>query len=239
MSERKDGQPNHSMNSSVGSSINSARNNSWRFGILLAVILLGGVGVNAWEYIDEAHVQRDELKDFPKKLGDWEQIGGDERFDVQTEAVLRADDYLLRNYQAGDGRMASFYVGYYATQRNGATYHSPLNCLPGAGWSMSEPAKMVIKPADGRPAFEANRYLIQNGQDKQLMIYWYQGRGRVVASEYWGKIYTVLDSLRRRRSDGSMVRVTVPVGASENAAIETAENFAAHVSPVLPAFVPD
>ena len=128
--------------------------------------------------------------------------------------MLRADDYLLRNYRSADGRVASFYVGYYATQRNGATYHSPLNCLPGAGWSMSEPATMLIKPADGRPAFEANRYLIQNGRDKQLMIYWYQGRGRAVASEYWGKIYTVLDSLRRRRSDGSMVRVTVPVGES-------------------------
>src|SRR6266566_705610 len=212
---------------------------SWRFGILLAVILLGGVGVNAWEYMDEAHVSRTELKDFPQQVGGWAQIGGDERFDVQTEAVLRADDYLLRNYRAGDGRKASFYVGYYGTQRNGATYHSPLNCLPGAGWTMSEPARIVITPANGRPAFEANRYLIQNGPNKQLMVYWYQGRGRAVASEYWGKVYTVLDSVRRRRSDGSMVRVTVPVGASEAAAAETATSFAADIATVLPAFVPD
>ena len=213
--------------------------NSWRFGILLAVILLAGVGVNAWEYVDEAHVPRTELKDFPRQLGGWAQIGGDERFDVQTEKALRADDYLLRNYRSDDGRMASFYVGYYATQRNGATYHSPLNCLPGAGWTMSEPARIVIKPVGGQPAFEANRYLIQNGLDKQLMIYWYQGRGRAVASEYWGKVYTVLDSLSRRRSDGSMVRVTVPVGTSESAASEMAANFAANISTVLPAFVPD
>jgi EpsI family protein len=214
-------------------------NNSWRFGLLLAVILLGGIGVNAWEYADEAQVQRSELKDFPKKLAVWQQVGGDERFDAGIEAVLRADDYLVRNYRSADGRVASFYVGYYASQRNGATYHSPLNCLPGTGWSMSAPATMLIKPADGRPAFEANRYLIQNGRDKQLMIYWYQGRGRAVASEYWGKIYTVWDGLRRRRSDGSMVRVTVPVGDSESAAIETAGKFAADVSTVLSAYVPD
>jgi EpsI family protein len=219
--------------------LNNPMNKSWRFGVLLAVILLGGVGVNAWEYVDEVHVSRTELKEFPKQVGGWAQIGGDERFDVQTEAVLRADDYLLRNYRADDGQIASFYVGYYATQRNGATYHSPLNCLPGAGWTMSEPAKIVITPPDGKPAFEANRYLIQNGQDKQLMVYWYQGRGRAVASEYWGKVYTVLDSVRRRRSDGSMVRVTVPVGASEAAAIETAGSFAANIATVLPAFVPD
>ncbi len=214
-------------------------NSSWRFALLLALILVGGIGVNAWEYAGEKKVPRSELKDFPRKLATWEQFGVDERFDAETESVLRADDYLLRNYRAGDGRVASFYVGYYATQRNGATYHSPLNCLPGAGWTMSEPARLVVTPADGRPAFEANRYLIQNGPEKQLMIYWYQGRGRAVASEYWGKAYTVLDSLRRRRSDGSMVRVTVPVGASEAAAIDTARGFAADVSAVLPAFVPD
>jgi len=96
-------------------------NNSWRFGILLAVLLLGGIAVNAWEYLDEARVPRSELKDFPKQVGAWKQVGGDDRFDVQTESILRADDYLLRNYQSQDGRFASFYVGYYATQRNGAT----------------------------------------------------------------------------------------------------------------------
>ena len=210
-----------------------------RFGFLLAVILMGGVAVNAWDYFDEAHVRRSELRAFPKKLGDWEQMGHDERFDAPTEAVLRADDYLLRDYRGKEGQVASFYVGYYKTQRNGATYHSPLNCLPGAGWSMSAPATLLVTPTNGRPAFEANSYVIQNGRDRQLMVYWYQGRGRVVASEYWGKIYTVMDSVRRRRSDGSMVRITVPVGSSEQAAIATAGKFAAEVSTVLSEFVPD
>jgi EpsI family protein len=206
---------------------------------MLAVILLGGIGVNAWEYVDEAHVSRSELKTFPTRIGGWEQIGIDQRFDAATESILRADDYLLRNYRSADGRLASFHVGYYKTQRNGASYHSPLNCLPGSGWVMTAPAMLVITPPNGRPAFEANRYLIQNGNDRQLLVYWYQGRGRMVASEYWGKIYTVLDSVRRRRSDGAMVRVTVPVGTSESAAIEAARNLAANVSDILPAYIPD
>src|SRR2546425_8748701 len=239
MAERKDEAPNNSKNGSMNSSTNSAKNNSWRFGILLAVILLGGIGVNAWEYVDEAHVQRNELKDFPKKLGAWEQIGGDERFDVQTEAVLRADDYLLRNYRAGDGRMASFYVGYYATQRNGATYHSPLNCLPGSGWTLTDSAPIMIAPSDGGPSFEANRYIVQNGSDREVMIYWYQGRGRAVASEYWGKIYTVIDSVRRRRSDGAIVRVLVPAGDSDAKALQTTAELASLAAPQLSSFVPN
>jgi EpsI family protein len=214
-------------------------NHTWRFGLLLAALLVGGIGVNVWQHVGETKVQRRELKDFPKKFASWEQDGNDERFDAAVERVLRADEYLLRDYRSSDGRVASFYVGYYATQRNGATYHSPLNCLPGNGWNLSEPARILIKPVDGRPAFEANRYLIQDGRQTLLMVYWYQGRGRAVASEYWAKIYTVVDSLRRHRSDGSMVRVTVPIGDSESGAIETAGKFAAEVSPVLPAYVPD
>jgi len=213
--------------------------NAWRFTVLLVVLLLGGVVVNGWAYLGEARVSRNALINFPDRVGSWQKFGSDERFDKATEDVLRADDYLLRNYRRNDGPIASFYVGYYTTQRTGASYHSPLNCLPGAGWTMTDPARLVITPTDRRPAFEANRYLIQNGSERQLLIYWYQGRGRALTSEYWGKVYTVWDSLCRRRSDGSMVRVTVPVGTSEPVALRSAENFAADVSALLPEFIPN
>ena len=119
-----------------------------RFWVLLAVLLLGGGIINAWEHAGEARVSRKTLRDFPSQLGSWHQIGDDVRFDDETEKVLRADDYLSRNF-VSNGRTASLYVGYYATQRNGATYHSPLNCLPGSGWVMSDPARITITPMGG------------------------------------------------------------------------------------------
>ena len=210
----------------------------WRFAILLIVLLAGGFVVNAWEYLGEAPVERKELKDFPRQIGTWEQSGGDEQFDNQTLAVLRSSDYLLRNYRGADGRVVNFYVGYYASQRDGATFHSPLNCLPGAGWVMNDPGKITITPA-GRAPFIANRYLIQNGLHKELLVYWYQGRGRAVASEYWGKVYTVVDSVRKRRSDGAMVRIMTPVDGSESKALQAAVDLAARSSTFLPEFVPD
>lgn len=211
---------------------------AWRFAILFLVLLAGGFAVNAWEYLGEARIERKQLKDFPKQIGAWEQTGGDEQFNKETLAVLRASDYLLRNYRGADGRVVNFYVGYYASQREGATYHSPLNCLPGSGWVMSEPGKITITPK-GRAPFVANRYLIQNGDHKELLVYWYQGRGRAVASEYWGKIYTVVDSVRLRRSDGAMVRITTSVESSEPAALQAAADLAANSSTILPAFIPD
>lgn len=211
---------------------------NWRFAVLFILLLAGGVIANAWQYLGEAHVERKQLRGFPKQIGKWEQTGGDEQFDNQTLAILRASDYLLRDYRGADGRVLGFYVGYYASQRDGASYHSPLNCLPGSGWVMSEPGTMTIRP-EGRPPFLANRYLIQNGGHKELLVYWYQGRGRAVASEYWGKVYTVVDSVRLRRSDGAMVRVTTPVGNSEPEAIEAAADLAARASTILPEFIPD
>lgn len=217
----------------------SRSNDKLRFGALLAVLFAAGLLINLWERAGEAHVERQVLARFPAQMGNWRQVGPDQRFDDESEKVLRADDYLSRNFALPDGRTGSFYVGYYATQRNGATYHSPLNCLPGSGWVLSSPETIQVTPASGGMAFEANRYIIQNGESRQVLIYWYQGRGRVVASEYWGKIYTVIDSVRERRSDGAMIRVLVPIGKSEPEAISVATDLASQAAPLLPAYVPD
>src|SRR5215471_690074 len=211
---------------------------SWRFGLLLAVLILGGLLVNTWAYLGEAHVERQELKNFPAQVGGWQQEGVDQRFDAATMSVLRASDYLLRNYRLGNDTMANLYIGYYATQRDGATYHSPLNCLPGSGWTMEDPAMVTIALPDGK-SFVANKYVIKNGNIRELMIYWYQGRGRAVTSEYWGKIYTVLDSVRLRRSDGALVRVTVPLRDSEPAALESAKDLSAKAAVAIKEFVPN
>src|SRR2546423_12628088 len=153
------------------------------FWAMLALLVVGGAVVNFWAAAGEARVPHRALAEFPSEVGGWRQLGRDERFDAATEAVLRADDYVSREYAADDGRTASLYVGYYLTQRTGATYHSPLNCLPGSGWELNEPNTVEISPANGAPAFEANSYVVQHGNDRQLMIYWYQGRGRAVANE--------------------------------------------------------
>ena len=215
------------------------RTRNRQFWLLLALLVAGGAAVNLWERAGEAKVERRALREFPAELGGWRQSGADVRLSAETEAVLRADDYLTRDYRRADGRLANFYVGYYATQRTGASYHSPLNCLPGSGWTMSDSAVIHIAPAGGGPAFEANRYIIENGDARSLLVYWYQGRGRAVASEYWGKIYTVLDSVSRRRSDGALVRVVVPVRGSEDEALRLATELAAEAAPHLAPFIPN
>lgn len=211
---------------------------SVRFAIVLGAILLVGLIVNGWAYLGEAHVDRKVLKEFPQQLGNWSQNGIDTQLDEPTLKVLRASDYLLRDYRRTDGAVGNFYVGYYASQRDGATYHSPLNCLPGSGWNLTEPGRITITTPKGS-SFAANKYVIQNGSIRYAMIYWYQGRGRAVASEYWGKVYTVIDSVRLRRSDAAMVRITVPINGSDAVALNAAAELASLATGQLDSFVPN
>ena len=217
--------------------MNTEKNNS-RFYLLLVILFIGGVFINWFEQRGEAEVRRKSFREIPATLGDWRQKGDEIRFDGQTETVLRTTDYTMREYILPDGRYANLYIGYYASQRTGATYHSPQNCLPGAGWVMSQPELIEINTASGK-TFTANKFIIENGIYEEVMIYWYQGRGRAVASEYHDKVYTVLDSVFRRRSDGSMVRVMTSVGSSETEATEAAIDLAARTADRLHEFIPE
>ena len=84
-----------------------------------------------------------------------------------------------------------------------------------------------------------NLYVIRKDLDQQIVLYWYQSHGRVVASEYWGKFYMVYDALRLNRTDAAMVRITVPVrngdaDAARNQAIAFAKQVATDVEQVIP-----
>jgi exosortase D (VPLPA-CTERM-specific) len=205
---------------------------------LVAALLIGGVLVNWSVTRGEAAVERRPLSDMSTTLGEWQQKGNEIRFGEGVESVLRTTDYTMREYSAPDGRLANIYVGYYSSQRTGATYHSPQNCLPGAGWEMKDPQYIVIRTSDGR-AFEANRYIVENGIYREVMIYWYQGRGQTAASEYRDKVNLVIDSVTRGRSDGAIVRVMTGVGDDESAALEAATDLAGRLASQLGRFVPE
>lgn len=217
---------------------NNHKNRVSKYWLLIAILLFGGIFINWFESRGEMAVERKSLAELPAQLGEWRQKGNDIRFDEGVEGILRTTDYTMREYLTPGGRIANIYVGYYASQRTGATYHSPQNCLPGAGWVMTEPEKIDIATAGGE-TFTANRYIIENGIYKEVMIYWYQGRGHREASEYRDKINTVWDSVSRRRTDGAIVRVMTSVGDNEQEAVKAAADLSARLAEKLNAYVPE
>jgi EpsI family protein len=147
--------------------------------------------------------------------------------DQDTLDILKADDLLSRAYvNKVTGQTATLFIAFFSTQRTGKTPHSPKNCLPGSGWAPSQSGMIQIPvPGQANP-ITVNRYVVSRGQNQSVVLYWYQAHGRVIASEYAAKIYTVADSIRYDRSDTSLVRVVVGVeNGDTQAAVNTAVSF--------------
>jgi EpsI family protein len=163
-------------------------------------------------------------------------------FDPDVLRVLAVDDYVNRVYTASGRLSVGLYVGYYRSQRQGDTIHSPLNCLPGSGWEPVHKARVALPIGDGTAA-TVNQIEIQKGLDRQIVLYWYQSHGRVIASEYLGRAYMALDAVRLNRTDGALVRVVVAIDdrapAGEAAAIFAAHRFAQALFPFLPRYLPE
>jgi EpsI family protein len=195
--------------------------------VLLAARLVGGHVVSA------TPLSRP-FEQFPVELSGWR---GHEApaFDEATERVLNADDYLNRVYEHPEQGAAGLFVAYYGSQEQGEAIHSPQNCLPGTGWMPVDQSRIEVTVGD--IAIPLNRYVVEKRGDRQLILYWFQGRGRVVASDYLNKAYLFRDALVRRRSDGALVRVTVPLG-DERRADASAHAFVRDVVPRLEEWLP-
>ena len=212
--------------------------------LVLFVCLLASAGVVARADRAEPVPIRQTLDQFPMTIGEW--LGVQEPpFSKDILAVLGVNDYLTRAYFTPDRTGVGLYIGYYQSQRQGDTMHSPLSCLPGAGWEpLSKAAKRVnVDSSPGGPPreIEINRYVIQKGLDKQMVLYWYQAHDRVVASEYWGKFYLIADAVRMNRTDGSLVRVMAPFASGadgESSAEAVAVRFVKSMFPLLSNFLP-
>lgn len=182
----------------------------------------------------EAAVKRAPLDSLPFTLGEWQgRTAAPLAKDVV--ALLGVDEYIDRAY-VRDGIPVRLYAGYYHSQRRGDTIHSPQNCLPGAGWHpVASETRQLSGPAG---PVRVNQYVIQKGLDQQVVLYWYHGRGRVIANEYANKGLLMWDAARHRRTNGGLVRIMSPVVTSRDAAVTHAAAFAASVLPAIDRLMP-
>lgn len=199
-------------------------------------ILIGSMVVLNTLSHGEPVVIRNSLTQFPLRIGNWS--GSDTTIGESVLKVLRIKDYLSRIYLNNHSHNSlMLYIGYYPSQREGDTIHSPKNCLPGSGWEVIH-ADFLTITRSGEP-IKINKYLVQKGTEQDLILYWYQSRGRVIASEYWSKIYLVVDAIGKNRTDGALVRISLPVIHSVDETTKQGVDFIQSLLPVLSNFIPD
>jgi exosortase D (VPLPA-CTERM-specific) len=182
---------------------------------------------------------RESLVDFPTQVAGW--YGQRTSMEEVYVEALKLDDYLMANYRRdGEKSPLNFYVAWYDSQRSGRSVHSPRACMPGGGWQITSLEERDIE-VPGSGTLHANRALIELGGSRQVVYYWFEQRGRRLSSEYLVKWYIFWDALTRNRSDGALVRLSMPVRDIDG--VEQADKdigqFAAAAVPLLRRYVPD
>ena len=187
--------------------------------------------------------QRETFDAFPDQIASWECLQR-ETIEEATISNLMVTDYVSCNFLRQDrSASAHLYVGYHERQTRdrdsgkASAIHPPEHCLPGSGWDVID--SKIVRIEAG-PGGEAKRFVIAKGNQRALVYFWYHSRGRVIARNHEKIIYMFLDRARYGRTDGSLVRFTIPIAfGDEDAAEATFQEFAEKVTPLLSSHVPD
>jgi len=211
----------------------------WLKTLVLSLFLMATAILLAFRSGAEVIVTRSQFSELPLNFGAWR--GRDLSIDPEVLEVLGHGDFMFRTYTGGSKNAipVQAFIGYFASQRAGDTIHSPKNCLPGSGWVTREASYISLRAPDGT-VFPVNRYVVQKGNDRQVVLYWYQAHNRIVASEYMAKYYLVRDAISMNRSDGALVRITTPLmeGESLTEAEKLATDFAETIVVQLKDYIP-
>ncbi len=203
--------------------------------LLAAGFLLTQAAMVHWIAGTELLPAAPDLGGFAPQVADWKRLA-DEPVPADVATQLKADRLLSRSYihqSAGDPAVASLFVAWFQSQRNGDRQpHSPKVCLPGAGWTPISSGEIALDTTAGR--ITVNRYLVANQGARAAILYWYQTRDRAIAGEWASKLWLVVDAFRARRTDTALVRIVVPVtGNGDEAAFNAAAAFARDSYPML------
>jgi len=204
--------------------------------IIIIIILLITAGLTGLASQSERIAPNKPFNEFPLEIGQWKGVKG--QLDQKVYNILGVEDYILANYTKTSKESVNLYVGFYQSQKEGDIIHSPKNCLPGTGWNITETSIETVNLDNTGKSIKVIKLLLQKGVEKQIVFYWFQSRGRIISSEYMQKIWLVIDSVTKHRTDGSFVRLISPVIIDEQTTTARLKEFANKVYPILSEYIP-
>ncbi|MDD1614113.1 MAG: EpsI family protein, partial [Methylococcaceae bacterium] len=198
------------------------------------------IGSNYIQDREDIIPARKAFLNFPLQLEKWQ--GRNDYLGQNYLKELKLTDYAIINYvQPESGSTINFYSAYYQAQRRGVAVHSPKGCMPGDGWQITQFGQRNFPDitVDGN-VLELNRAVIQKGESKQLVYYWFQQRGRTITNEYLVKWYLFYDALTMNRTDGALIRLVTSVGQTEDIEVadQRLQSFMKELVPKLPTYIP-
>jgi len=205
----------------------------------LVIVALVATSVFALPEREENIPDRKLFVEFPLELEGW--AGHTGILEQIYVDALKLSDYAMSDYLGADGGSVNFYSAYYDSQKKGASAHSPRSCIPGGGWRITSLEDHDISGVNvGNVPLVVNRLLIEKGENKQLVYYWFQQRGRIITNEYLMKWYLFWDAMTLSRTDGALIRLTTGLNSGQDIVVadDRLESFAKEISPLIPEYVP-
>lgn len=206
--------------------------------LISVAILAAALVVLQFRSVGEGVQMRKPFDTFPEVLGAWRGVD-DTTFDPDVLRMLKMSDYLMRRYVDASGHSTWLYMGYWQSQRRGSDIHSPRNCLPAGGWEPVEARRLTVPLGGSLAPIIVNHYLIQKDRQMQVVIYWFEAQGHVVAGELEAKIQMVRSAIFENRTDGALVRLSSPVSGTVQ---ETTDRMTGQIQalyPVLREYLPN
>lgn len=204
--------------------------------VIITLILVASAFLTRMVSQSEAIQPNKPFNTFPLAISDWK--GEKDSLDERVYNILGVEDYILANYRNSKRDLVNLYVGFYQSQKEGDIIHSPKNCMPGAGWNIAKTSQEMVEVDGQSEPIKIIKLLLQKGGEKQIVFYWFQSRGRIISSEYMQKIWLVIDSIFKHRTDGSFVRLISPITKDENSTILRLKDFTKKVYPLLTEYIP-
>ncbi len=201
----------------------------------ISIVILASLSTFTIKHRDEVIPERAYFSEFPLEISGWK--GRTYQFENGENQILQLKDYLLVNYNKANTNI-NLYAGYTDSQRSGSVPHSPKACIPGGGWEISN-TKIHEIAIDDQKSIKVTRMMISKGESKQLVYYWFHQRGRDLSNEFSMKFALLYDAIKMNRTDGAIVRYTVPVYKSEAESDRVLEEFIRDSYPLLPKYIPD
>src|SRR6056297_1059269 len=187
---------------------------------LIVSALIAVAAALAWQTVPTrggSDVPRQEFATCPASVGEWRRAGRPDTVEPAVEQTLAADDYYLADLvnPAADAHV-NLFIAWYDDQSQGGV-HSPEICLPGAGWEIAWLERTdVSEIMNSDTAFNINRAIIQKGESRMMVYYWFEQKGRRIAWDFAAKFWLMVDGIATGRTDGGLVRLTTVIRQNES-----------------------
>lgn len=212
----------------------SFKSHTFAITIVLCSVCAVGVGIIAWQ--PQPKVLDVRLTQIPLRVAAL--VATELHFEDSVYSALQADGNLLRDYVGSDGNVINLYIGYYGTARGGRAEHLPQYCFTGQGWTIEKWDFTAIY-GSGREVFRVNRMIVNKGDSRQLVYFWFQSEGTVMSTGWEQNWYKFQHRLQSSRNDGTLVRVSTPLPSGKEREVEDrTQQFAAHIIPQISQYWP-